>query len=186
MIEQRFRLIIVVCSAMTVVHLANVFWGGYFNQFGIEPGEVRTLPHIFTAPWVHGSWAHLFNNLFGIAVFSALCLIRGTAFFIKSSLIIVILTGALVWLFARDGATHIGASGWIFGLWSLSIAIAWFQRSFLNIVIAIFVAVFYGGMIWGVLPTRPYISFESHLFGAFSGVVAAYVMTRPRARRVAS
>ncbi len=120
------------------------------------------------------------NNLAGLAIFSALSLIRGTTFFVNASIIIVVITGVLVWLFARSGATHIGASGWIFGLWSLSIAIAWFQRSFLNIVIAVFVAVFYGGMIWGVLPSNPHVSFESHLFGAIAGVAAAYLMTRKK------
>ena len=32
----------------------------------------------------------------------------------------------------------------------------------------------YGGMIWGVLPAAPEISFESHLSGALIGVVLAF------------
>ncbi len=169
---------------MTGVHILNIILHYQLNYFGISPGQVGTLPFIFTAPWLHGSWAHLLNNLVGLSIFSALCLIRGTAFFVRSSLIIVTMTGLMVWLFARSGAIHIGASGWVFGLWSLSIAIAWFQRSVLNIVIAVFVAVFYGGMVWGVLPTRSHVSFESHLFGAISGIFAAYVATRPTQKRV--
>lgn len=98
-----------------------------------------------------------------------------------SSLIIIVLTGLLVWVFARK-AVHIGASGWVFGLWSLSIAIAFFQRSFVNIAIAVFVLFFYGGMIYGVLPQDRYVSFESHLFGAIAGIVCAYFMTKNRIR----
>lgn len=170
---------------MTLIHLANMMVGGQLAYFGIRPGDISTLPFIFSAPWLHGSWQHLLNNLAGLAVFSAFSLVRGTAFFVCSSIIIITMTGLLVWLFARSGATHIGASGWIFGLWSLSMAVAWFHRSFINILIALMVAIFYGGMFYGVLPSDPYISFESHLFGAISGVVAAYVMTRsvPNSRR---
>jgi len=184
MIEKKFRLILIMCLLVVGVHVANLALGYHLNHFGISPGDIRTLPFIYTAPWLHGSWGHLLNNLIGLTIFSTLCLIRGVAFFVRSSIIIISLTGILVWLFARSGAVHIGASGWIFGLWSLSIAIAWFRRSFLNIAIAIFVAVFYGGMVWGVLPTHSYISFESHLFGAVSGIVAAYIMTRPPRKRV--
>ena len=85
--------------------------------------------------------------------------------------------GALVWLFARPG-DHIGASGWIFGLWSLVIALAWFDRSPRNITIALAVLFFYGGMVFGVLPTQGYISFESHLFGAIAGVFAAFTLSK--------
>lgn len=177
------KLIAYLCLTMIGIHIVNVVLGNQLSYFGIRPGQVSTLPYILTAPWLHGSWAHLLSNLVGLGVFSALSLIRGTNFFIKASAIIICLTGALVWLFARSGATHIGASGWIFGLWSLSIAVAWFQRSFLNIVIAVFVAVFYGGMIWGVLPSNPHISFESHLFGALAGVFAAYVLTSTKGAR---
>jgi membrane associated rhomboid family serine protease len=61
-------------------------------------------------------------------------------------------------------------------LWSLCIALAWFERSVINIIIAIGVVVFYGGMIVGVLPSDPFVSFEAHAFGAIAGVVAAAIL----------
>ena len=85
--------------------------------------------------------------------------------------------GLLVWLFARN-ALHIGASGWIFGLWSLCIATAWYDRKFINILIALLVVFLYGGMLFGVLPNDPRISFESHFFGAIAGVVCAFFQAR--------
>ncbi|MFM2410558.1 MAG: hypothetical protein RL481_1386, partial [Pseudomonadota bacterium] len=51
-------------------------------------------------------------------------------------------------------------------------------------LIAIGVAFVYGGMIYGVLPTQSGISFESHLFGAIAGVVAAYTLTRKPPQQV--
>ena len=37
-----------------------------------------------------------------------------------------------------------------------------------------FVAFFYGGIIWGMLPGLQEISWESHWFGAISGVIMAF------------
>ncbi|MFL0811131.1 MAG: rhomboid family intramembrane serine protease [Agarilytica sp.] len=177
------KIIVSICIWMFLIHFANILAGFQLNQFGIRPGDTHSLPFIFSAPWLHGSWAHLLNNLMGLTVFGLLSLLRGPKFFTFSSMIIITLTGLQVWAFGRSGAIHIGASGWIFGLWSLSIAIAWFQKSWSNLLIACFVVFFYGGMIWGVLPSDPHVSFESHLFGAISGVIAAYIMSSSRLRQ---
>ena len=64
------------------------------------------------------------------------------------------------------------------GLWSLVIALAWFDRSPRNIAIALAVVFFYGGMVFGVLPTQGYISFESHLSGAIAGDYAAFTLSK--------
>ena len=34
----------------------------------------------------------------------------------------------------------------------------------------------YGGMIWGIFPSKPEISFESHFFGAMIGIVMAVLL----------
>ena len=39
---------------------------------------------------------------------------------------------------------------------------------------------FYGGMVFGVLPTTGFVSFESHLFGAIAGIVTAVFLERNR------
>jgi membrane associated rhomboid family serine protease len=166
-----------ICAAMIGVHILNIFTGGYLNNFGVHPREVGSAYAIATMPWLHADLGHLGNNLAAFIVLGALVMLNGLRYFVKASAIIILLGGALVWLFARD-ATHIGASGWIFGLWSLVMALAWFDRSPRNIAIAIAVLFFYGGMVLGVLPGSGYISFESHLFGAIAGVVAASVLSK--------
>lgn len=178
-LNKNVKLLVGICLIMAGVHAVNMFLNGFLLNFGILPRNIYSLPYIFSAPFLHGSWMHLLNNLFGMAIFGALCLLRGRRFFISSSLFIIIVSGLLVWFFGRP-AVHIGASGWIFGLWSLSIAIAWFQRSFVNIVIAIFVIFFYGGMMYGVLPGDKSISFEAHLFGAIAGVLYAAMAGKRR------
>lgn len=158
-------------------HFANLLTGGYLNSYGIEPREIGSIYTIFIAPWLHGDFTHLGNNMLAIVVFGFLCLLNGRRYFLVASFMIIAITGILVWLFARD-ALHIGASGWIFGLWSLIIALGWIERSFRNIVIALGVVFFYGGMVFGILPTAGFVSFESHLFGAIAGIITAIFLER--------
>ncbi len=164
-------------AAMIAVHVVNLFTGGALSNYGIEPREIGGAYTIATAPLIHADVAHLGSNLAAFVVLGSLVLLQGVRYFAKASLLIILLGGALVWLFGRPG-DHIGASGWIFGLWSLVIALAWFDRSPRNIAIALAVVFFYGGMVFGVLPTAGYISFESHLFGAIAGVFAAFTLSK--------
>ena len=173
---ERLKILGLLAVLLVGSHLVNVMLGGALFQFGIQPRNVEGLYHIVTAPWVHGSFGHLLNNLAGMMVFSWLCLIRSVRLFWFCSVVIIIMTGLLVWLFGRE-ANHIGASGWVFGLWSLSIWLAWFDRRLINIVIAMLVILFYGGMVFGMLPQEQAISFESHLFGAIAGAFAAWLST---------
>lgn len=175
----RLRLMLAFLSFIVAVHAVNTMMDGGLNRFGIYPRSTDSWFHIFTAPFIHGDVTHLVNNLLTLSILGGLCLVRSPRFFLCSSLFIITLSGLLVWLFARTGS-HIGASGWIFGLWGLTLAMAWFDRRFVNILVALFVFMFYGGLIYGVLPTDSRISFEAHLFGAISGVVFAFVFTKNR------
>lgn len=58
-----------------------------------------------------------------------------------------------------------------------------FDRSIKNIAIALIVVFLYGGMIYGVLPSDPTVSFEAHIFGVIAGVLCAFfyrLITRKR------
>ena len=181
----KFRVLISVLLLMAGVHILNMVNGFEYIGYGIRPRDTDSLPNILSAPFLHGSIGHLLNNMVGLAVFSTLCFVRPVRSYVECSLFIIVVGGLLVWLFGRP-ATHIGASGWVFGLWSLSIALAWFERRLVNILIAVFVVVFYSGMIFGILPGAAHISFESHLFGAIAGVLCATLVARRRAVRLTS
>ena len=47
-----------------------------------------------------------------------------------------------------------------------------------SISVSLLVGFLYGSMIWGVLPTRPQMSWEMHLTGAVTGVLMAFVYMR--------
>ena len=180
----RALLIAGIGAAMVLAHIVDLLLGGTLKSHGIQPRELGTVYTIFVGPWLHSDFAHLGNNLAAFVVLGSLCVLNGIRYFLHASLLIITISGALVWLFGRD-ATHIGASGWIFGLWSLVIALAWFDRSLRNIAISIAVVLFYGGMIFGILPAQGYISYESHLFGALAGVIAASLLSKQSRRLTA-
>jgi hypothetical protein len=80
-----------------------------------------------------------------------------------------------VWLYARE-TYHIGASGLTFGMLFFIFAIGalrWDRRA---IALSMLVFFLYGGMIWGIFPGRPGISFEYHFFGAAIGVLGAIAL----------
>ena len=79
------------------------------------------------------------------------------------------------WHFASN---MLGLSGVIYGLWGFILCYGVIRRSFKSIVIAVVVALLYSGFVWGVLPQRLHISFESHLFGALSGLFLGYKLAK--------
>jgi len=144
---QYFALTALFSLAFIVIHVINNEMHGALNSYGITPRQFSSATHILSAP----SWR----------------------FYLLTSFFVVAVGGLLVWVFARS-ATHIGASGWVFGLWAASIAHAFFCRNAQSIVVAAVVVVFYGGMVFGVLPSQDQISYEGHLYGMVAGVLAAW------------
>jgi membrane associated rhomboid family serine protease len=61
----------------------------------------------------------------------------------------------------------------IFGYFGYLLFRGYFERSFVAIAISVAIAATYGSLIWGVLPTQSYISWEGHLFGFIGGIIAA-------------
>ena len=108
--------------------------------------------------------------------------LRGRGLFIYSSLLIVVVGGLGVWVFGRP-AFHIGASGLVFGYFGFLVAIGIYERSFSGLAIASLTLFYYGSIIFGVLPTNSFVSWEGHLFGLFAGIIAARVFANPRGRK---
>lgn len=171
-LQKRLKILVLLNIAFAAVFIANIVLDGILFRYGIQPRNTHTWWHIFTSPFIHGSWQHLLNNMLSFSIMASICLLRPLSLFFWNSLGIIAIGGALVWAFGRD-ANHIGASGWIFGLWSLVIATAWFNRKFIHILIAIAVIIFQGGMVFGLIPGNPKISYEAHIFGAIAGVMCA-------------
>jgi membrane associated rhomboid family serine protease len=81
-------------------------------------------------------------------------------------------TNLLVWLFARP-ANHIGASGVVYALAFFLIFFGIFRRDVISILISVLTLLLYGSVFYGILPTDPRVSWESHFAGALVGVTSA-------------
>jgi membrane associated rhomboid family serine protease len=147
------------------------------SNFGIVPWSLWGLIGIFTAPLLHGSLHHLLSNTFpllflGTVIFFFYERIGATVFFRS-----YFWTNILVWLFGRQASNHIGASGVVYGLAFFLIFFGIFRRDFTSLLISIIVIMLYGGVIYGVLPTDPRVSWESHFAGALVGIYTAIGMS---------
>ncbi len=172
--------LIVFVGVIWGAHLVNILTGHALSSFGIIPRSVTGLRGIIFCPFIHISFIHLTLNTAPLIILGGLVMLRGRKKFIETSILIVILGGFLVWLFARPGS-HIGASGLIYGYFGFLAAAAWYERNLKSILIAIFVVFLYGGLIWGVLPRLCRVSWEGHLFGLVAGVVVASMLKKRRA-----
>ncbi|MDY7049096.1 MAG: rhomboid family intramembrane serine protease [Microcystis panniformis WG22] len=146
---------------------------GSLNNFGIIPDQVIGLRGILFAPFLHRDFPHLIANTVPFLILGWLVMLQETSdFFIVTGL--TMLVGGLgVWLFAVPGSIHIGASILIFGYLGFLLLRGYFQRNIPSILLSILVFLLYGGTIWDVLPSRPGISWQGHLFGFLGGVLAA-------------
>lgn len=164
-------------AVLWTIYIIDMIVPYSFTQLGIIPRSVSGLKGIIISPLIHGSYRHLASNTIPIALllFFLFTLYKRDA--IKIVAAVVIIGGALVWLFGRS-ASHIGISGLIYGLVIFLIAAGILRRDFKSTLVAIVVGVLYGGIIWGVLPTSTYISWEGHLFGAIAGGWIAYKLFR--------
>ena len=148
------------------------------DQFGIVPRRVSGLPGIPLAPFLHAGWSHLAANSLPFAILGLFVMGRGERAFWAVSAGIVVLGGFAVWLLGRGQAVHVGASGLIFGYFGYLMALGLIERSVVSILRALAVGLFYGSIIWGVLPNHRGVSWESHLFGLLAGVALAWFSSR--------
>lgn len=159
-------------ALLTLLELINLLTGRVLSQFAIYPRTIFGLSGIIVSPFIHGSIWHYVSNLVPVCLFSFLVLQYGRSRFIAVSLFIILLTGGLVWLLGRS-SFHLGASGLIYGYFGFLLLAGFLSKRPKLILISLLVGFFYGGMIFGVLPIRSFISWESHLFGLISGLIAA-------------
>jgi membrane associated rhomboid family serine protease len=160
-----------------VLEVLDTLSGHALDALALDPRVLTSLPEVFTAPLVHFGFAHLAANTVPLFVLGFLAAVRGVGRFALVSLVIVGIGGFLTWLTESPGVVG-GASGVIFGYFGYLLARGIFDRRLVDILIGVGVFLVYGGMLWGVLPSDPVISWRGHLFGLLAGVAAAWLLRR--------
>ncbi len=163
--------------AIWLVKFFESFTGIDLSPYGIYPRELSGLRGILFAPLVHSDYSHLISNTLTIAVliFTLFYAYPRSSFPVFA--LIYIIGGLSVWIFARP-AYHIGASGLIYGLISFFFLAGVLRRDIKSIAISLLMVFLYGSLVWGVLPTDPQVSYESHLSGALTGLLCAIIFRK--------
>ena len=144
------------------------------NRLGIVPRTQIGLRGILFAPVLHGTWNHLIANTLPFAVLGWFTLLHGVTEFTIATAVIWLVSGLGIWLFAAPNTIHIGASGIIFGYFGFLLSRSYFEQELLSAAVSVVVALLYGPLIWGVLPSRRRgISWQGHLFGFAGGILTA-------------
>lgn len=159
------------------IYLVTYLFDFYPYKLGILPRNLSGLIGIVTSPLIHSGFSHIVSNtapliFLGLGVFYFYPKVAYKVF-----IIIYLGTGILVWIFARE-VYHIGASGIIYGFVSFLFFSGLFRKDNRSIGLALLVIFLYGGLIWGILPVQEGVSWESHLFGAVVGIVAAFIFRK--------
>ena len=141
-----------------------------FDRFGIRPRDLSGLTGIVCSPWLHAGFGHLIANTFAFLGLGTVVLLADGRRFISTTVILVLVSGLGTWLIGRGGSVHIGASGLIYGYFGYVMGRAVWEKKIGWALLGILVAVVYGGMIWGVLPSRGPVSWEGHLSGLLAGL----------------
>ena len=170
-------------SASIPLTFVCVIWVVYFvtlllpqlglQHLGIVPRTVAGLRGIVFAPLLHVNVFHLAANTVPCFVLLFLLNLQSGRRWMEVLGAVWLGAGLGTWIIGRGGYQHIGASGVIYGLITYLIAAGFYHRDWKSILIGAAVLFSYGTVLWKILPTYWFISWEGHLCGAVTGVVVA-------------
>lgn len=143
------------------------------RDLGLAPRTATGLIGIITYPLLHADWKHIVDN----SITAFVLLLGLFSFYGKLARPVIlwswIMSGVWMWIAARSG-NHIGFSGVIYALAAFIFFSGVFRKHFRLMSLSLIVVFLYGSMVWGVLPIKPGISWEGHLFGAIAGIILAF------------
>lgn len=158
-----------------LVFILDALLGKRLLYFGIIPRHILGLPGILLAPLLHANFNHLFFNSIPLLVLSNFILVNGLIYFFLVTVIITVLSGVLIWLFAKPGI-HVGASSLITGYWGLLVSDIVRQGTVTAIILGILSLYYFAGIFFGIFPSKKGVSWEGHLFGLLAGLATSYLI----------
>jgi membrane associated rhomboid family serine protease len=181
--REGITLLVAIVALMWLVEVINTLDSNHLDSDGIYGRSVNHLWGIFTAPFIHESFAHLISNTIPFLFMGVIIALRGAARLALVTGIVILIGGLGTWLVAPSNIPTIGASGVVFGYASYLFARGFFDRSLLEVLVGLVVGVIWGGALLASLVPHTGISWQGHLFGLVGGVVAAWLLRRQRPAR---
>ena len=170
-------------ALLWVIEIVDAVTAGDLDRYGIEPRSEDGLVGIAVAPLLHSGWTHLEANSVPLLVLGLIVAVVSTARFFGVIAWTWVVSGFGVWLVAPSNSVTVGASGLVFGLLAYLLVVGFLERRAIGILVSVGVFLLYGGVLLGVLPGQPGVSWQGHLFGALGGVLAAYHLANRRRPR---
>jgi membrane associated rhomboid family serine protease len=167
-------------ALLWVLEYVDTATGHALDTYGITPRRIGELRDIVPAAFIHFGFGHLIANTVPLLVLGFLAALAGVQRFLGVVMVIILVSGLGVWLVAPPHSLTAGASGVIFGLFGYLLARGFVDRRPAWILLGLIVAVLYGSILWGALPTASGISWQGHLFGLLGGVAAAFLFREHR------
>jgi membrane associated rhomboid family serine protease len=145
------------------------------EYFGVRPRQLVGLIGIVCAPLVHGDFAHLLSNSLPLIVAGTTMLYLYPQSSLRVLPAVYFGPGVAVWLLAA-GSSHVGASGIVYGLVGYIFVAGLIRKDRRAIAASLLVSFMYGALVWGVLPIKRGVSWETHLAAAIIGVTLAFAL----------
>ncbi|OFX43708.1 MAG: hypothetical protein A2046_03595 [Bacteroidetes bacterium GWA2_30_7] len=158
-------------------------------KYGLLPQTFSGLKGIFLSPLIHADFSHLISNSVPLFLFSFAVFYFYRPVSYKILIFSWLLTGVFVWIgiipafniiknhvhiiYIRE-AYHVGASGLVYSLGAFLFVSGIIRKNFQLLALTLLVTFIFGGMIWGILPLKVEISWESHLYGLITGSILAF------------
>ena len=178
---EEFKILLIVTAIFWLVEIVDfVIFQERLDGFGIEPRSIIGLRGILFAPFLHGGFPHLIANSIPFITLGWLTMIQETSDFYIVSIVSAIVGGLGVWLLGKPDSVHIGASILIYGYLGFLLLRGWFQKNFPSIFLSGIVFFLYGGLIFGIFPSRVGVSWEGHLFGFIGGAISAWLIAKEK------
>jgi len=155
------------------VKLYEVATSNSLSWYGIYPRTMHGLIGVVAGPLLHADFDHLFSNTIPLLILGSVIFYFYRTIAFQVFFWVYLMTGIWVWAAARD-SYHIGASGILYGFVAFLFFSGIFRKDTRLLALSLFVVFLYGGTVWGILPLRNGISWESHLLGALAGLITAY------------
>jgi membrane associated rhomboid family serine protease len=182
--EARRALFVMVAllAILWIVQIAN--WADHYQlsfQYGIRPRAPGSLPDLFSAPFLHFSWAHIEGNSGPLFIFGFLAAYRGVRKFLGVTLIVALTSGLGARIFEGTRSIGAGASGLVFGYFAYIIVRGIFDRHPIDLLIGLVMALCFAYQFTVLLPQHG-IGWQAHIGGVVGGVLSGWVF-RDRSRR---
>ena len=156
-----------------LVEIVEQTLGYTFVTFGVYPLHLKGIPGIFLSPFIHSDYKHLIANSVPFFILMAMLIYFYRRISYRIFFQLYLLSGVFVWLTARE-AWHIGASGVVYAMAAFHLVSGIIRNDTRLLTLSVTVVFLYGGLVWGMFPIQPGISWEGHLWGAISGVILAF------------